>query len=188
VRQERLLHLGLQALHLGARAFQLLVGEALRSTVTDASGRQYFEHNPAVEYPDSQVVRWTVHWTAPALIGGNRITWYVAGNIADGNFQNVGDRIVTANGNGLILVANTEELVFSPPVVYPNPGQHRITIEVPDSDRPDGIVYFYDMKGVLCGKAVMLQGVLNSPDLNSGMYLLDIKTGNQDYVVKWSKS
>jgi hypothetical protein len=44
------------------------------STVTDATGRQYFEHNPAVEYPDSQVVRWTVHWTAPALIGGNRIT------------------------------------------------------------------------------------------------------------------
>src|SRR5687768_8620901 len=38
-----------------------------KSIVSTQGGRQYWEHNPALEYPDSNVVKWTVEWTAPEL-------------------------------------------------------------------------------------------------------------------------
>ncbi len=44
------------------------------SAVQMLSGRQYFEHHPAVTYPDSNVIRWTVLWTAPDLPDSSVVT------------------------------------------------------------------------------------------------------------------
>ena len=54
-----------------------------QSAVSISGGRQYWDHNPAVTYPDSNVVKWTVLWTAPDLPSGSKITWYAAGNFSD---------------------------------------------------------------------------------------------------------
>src|SRR5688572_7770468 len=35
------------------------------SAVSTFDNRQYWDHDPALEYPDSNVVKWTVQWKAP---------------------------------------------------------------------------------------------------------------------------
>jgi hypothetical protein len=158
------------------------------STITNViSGRQYFEHNPAVVYPDSNVVKWTVEWTAPELTAGSEITWYAAGNIANGNFQNTGDRIVSALGKGTIVISANEEIVSQKPSVYPNPGIDQINIVLADGSRPDGKGVFYSLTGSKVAEAGISMGVMNSPELPTGVYLIEIRQGEKTHVVRWSK-
>lgn len=158
------------------------------SKVTNAGGRQYFEHNPAVEYPDSNVVKWTVQWTAPELAGGSLITWYAAGNITNGNFQNTGDRVVTANGSGSIVLSSTEEpLSQQKPTLYPNPGSDHIQIVLADESRPNGTGIFYSLTGARINEADIQQGQLSVPEMPSGVYLVLINDGSSTYYMKWTK-
>ena len=158
------------------------------SRVTNTfSGRQYFEHNPAPTYPDSNVVRWTVDWTAPELEPGSTITWYVAGNITNGNFMNSGDRVVTANGNGTIVLSSNKEIAKAEPSLYPNPGSQDIQIVLPDGSSPNGHVHFYTLQGMKAGAALVNDGRLVAPDLPNGIYLLEITDGDIAYVARWSK-
>ncbi len=151
------------------------------------SGRQYFEHDPAVAYPDSNVIKWTVQWQAPELAGGSEITWYVAGNIANGNFDNTGDRIVTANGKGTIVLSATEDLSVQKPILYPNPGSDLINIIMPDGTTPDGNGIFYSTTGSRVASASITQGTMLTPDLPSGVYFVEIKQGEISHFVRWSK-
>ncbi len=68
------------------------------STVTPAGDRTYHEHEPAQMFGMSNAVTWTVNWTAP--VGSGLITYYSAANIANGNDEDTGDRIVTRTGSG----------------------------------------------------------------------------------------
>lgn len=72
------------------------------STVSTSGGRQYWEHNPAQTYPMSNVVMWTATWTAPNTPPNTTITYYVAGNIANGNGSSTGDRIDNTSGSGML--------------------------------------------------------------------------------------
>ncbi len=72
------------------------------STVTNAAGREYWEHNPAQNYPGNNMITWNVTWTSPTGPADESITFYAAGNIANGNGNNTGDRIVTSTGNGML--------------------------------------------------------------------------------------
>lgn len=158
------------------------------SAVTQTlGGRQYFEHDPATLYPDSNVIKWTVQWTAPELSAGSEITYYVAGNIANGNFQNTGDRIVTANGKGTVVLSATEDLSLQKPTLYPNPGSDRISIVLADGTLPDGIGTFYSLTGTRAGEAEIQQGQMNTPDLASGVYVVEIRQGEKSHFVRWSK-
>ena len=78
------------------------------TTIQELSdGRQYVSHtsnagDPGPE-PDGTFlgtlggpVAWTFNWTAPAT-GSGPVTWYVAGNAANGNGTNSGDYIYTSN-------------------------------------------------------------------------------------------
>ena len=158
------------------------------SAVTQtAGGRQYFEHDPATAYPDSNVIKWTVQWRAPELAAGSEITWYVAGNIANGNFQNSGDRIVTANGKGTVVLSATEELALPKPTLYPNPGADRISIVLADGTQPDGKGIFYSLTGTRAGEAEIQHGQMNTPDLPAGVYVVEIRQGDAVHFVRWSK-
>jgi len=72
------------------------------STTQTSAGRQYWEHNPAQMYPGSNTVTWTATWTSPSMPANTMITWYMAGNIADGSGTNNGDLIMTASGTGML--------------------------------------------------------------------------------------
>lgn len=152
------------------------------------SGRQYFEHNPSVLYPDSNVIKWTVQWKAPEMAtAGSQITYYVAGNIANGNFQSTGDRIVSTNGKGTVVLSATEDLSLQKPTLYPNPGSDRISIVLADGTLPDGIGIFYSLTGTRAGEAEIQHGQMNTPDLASGVYVVEIRQGEKSHFVRWSK-
>jgi len=157
---------------------------AITNTV---GGRQYFEHAPSVTYPDSNVVKWTVQWRAPEMDAGSQIKWYVAGNIANGNFQSTGDRVVAANGSGTVVLSANEEIASIQPTVYPNPGSDRITIVLPDGTQPDGSGVFYALTGSRLAEVNMHQGVMTTPDIAPGVYLIEIRQGDSSHIVRWSK-
>lgn len=81
------------------------------STVQSASGRQYWEHNPAQTYPGSNMVTWTATWTAPNMPPNTTVTIYAAGNIANGNGSSSGDRIVTTTASGMLMGGGSNLLV-----------------------------------------------------------------------------
>lgn len=159
------------------------------SVVANAGGRQYFEHNPAQTYPDSNVLEWTVQWTAPAdAQAGTTISWYVAGNIANGNFQNTGDRITGANGSGSVVLSGLRDLTADPPSVYPNPGTEQVQILFPGGLQHDGEVLFYGMTGQLMSRSVMQHGTVTiAPYLPAGIYWLGVNTEKGTSYTRWIK-
>lgn len=157
------------------------------SAVTVENGRQYWDHDPALEYPDSNVVRWTVQWKAPDLPSGTPITWYAAGNIADGNFQNIGDRIVSASGSGSIVLsaARDEKMVLAS--VYPNPGSNAIHIVVDEYPTLNGRVRFFTVTGERAAEAEVRNGYIMVPFIPAGLYLLEIRIDSKTFFARWSK-
>lgn len=158
-----------------------------KSIISDHGGRQYWEHNPAIEYPDSNVVKWTVEWKAPEMPSGSEIKWYAAGNIANGNFQNTGDRIVTATGRGTIILAGTENLIASQLNLFPNPGSDLINVVFKDEENVNGTIIFYDLSGRLVKQAVIENGIVNTSPFLPGAYLLHILLQDRSFFMKWSK-
>jgi len=157
------------------------------SAVSVQAGRQYWDHNPAVAYPDSNVVRWTVQWTAPELPSGSLITWYAAGNIANGNFQNTGDRIVAASGSGSIILSSNNEVHKEQLAVFPNPGTDQINFLLPGKPMINGEVYFYNLMGKIIGEATLNNGTVSVPVIPSGIYLIEIRNDGKSRFAKWSK-
>jgi hypothetical protein len=155
------------------------------SAVQILSGRQYFEHHPAVTYPDSNVIRWTVEWIAPDLPSGSVVTYYLAGNIANGNFQNTGDRIKAAMGSGTIVVSANEDIISSTPVLYPNPGHDLLFVKTSESDHPDGTIIFYNSLGAMAGKTDIVKGAVQVPSLAPGVYWLELHVGSVYLFEKW---
>ena len=155
------------------------------SALQNLSGRQYFEHHPAVTYPDSNVIKWTVQWTAPDLPNGSAVTYYLAGTICNGNFQNTGDRVKLVNGSGTVMISADEPVTVAKPVIYPNPGAEVLFIKTKDNISPDGTVLFYDATGALSGKANVVGGECRVPELASGLYWLEIKVGEAIFTERW---
>jgi hypothetical protein len=74
-----------------------LSNPSANSTISTFLDRTYFKHNPAVDFPASNEVEWTVDWTAPTNPTSTTVNFYGAGNIADGNNLNTNDYIVTTH-------------------------------------------------------------------------------------------
>ena len=155
--------------------------------VSNSGGRQYFEHNPFVEYPDSNVVKWTVLWRDSIIANGDKITYYACGIIGNGNMNSTGDRTVTAKGSGIAIVTGSKELAFDKPTIYPNPGTNVMNIELPDHPQPEGQVYFYDISGKMVAETDMHSGIVNTTFLPSLVYLLQIRNSDRSYSARWVK-
>ncbi|MEO6133336.1 MAG: choice-of-anchor V domain-containing protein [Saprospiraceae bacterium] len=157
------------------------------SALSMLSGRQYFEHHPAVNYPDSGVVRWSVLWKAPVIADGSLITWYANGIIANGNSKSTGDKTASNKGSGTVVLTGTENIANQNPSIYPNPGSGVIHVEFPGQIRFSGLVTFYDITGRKTGETGLKDGIFNAPDFPVGLYLLVIKNSTQSFVARWSK-
>lgn len=72
------------------------------SSLSTSGTRQYWKHMPAQMYPASHMVSWTATWTSPSGPANTMITAYAAGNIANGNGNNQGDKIVTSTPSGML--------------------------------------------------------------------------------------
>ena len=158
------------------------------SMVSVTNNREYWDHNPSQEFGDTNVVRWSVQWQAPDMPSGSVITWYAVANFADGNFSNVGDRIVTEVGSGTIMLSGSEELNIEKPVIFPNPGSDLISFRFRDGLPSDGSVSFYTVQGDKAGESTMNAGLVSVPgSLLPGVYLLHVTTGDQAFFIRWSK-
>jgi hypothetical protein len=58
--------------------------------------RDYIKHTLEGTQLDEEAGEWTIQWTAPAE-GTGEVTFYLAGNAANGNFNNQGDYIYLLN-------------------------------------------------------------------------------------------
>jgi hypothetical protein len=148
-------------------------------------GRQYFEHHPALAYPDSNVVKWTVQWTAPDLPHGSIVSYYLAGIIANGNFQNTNDRMRTTIGTGTVMISSAEDVPYQKPELFPNPGADVLHVKIAGNPSPDGNVQFINAAGVAMAKAQLVQGQVTVPVLAPGMYWLEMKIGNETHMERW---
>ena len=108
-------------------ALTTLDGDVQLST---SGSRTYAKHTSAGTHPGTTGSHaWTVRWTAPAA-GTGDVALYVAGNAANGNFSNTGDRIYatsviwTEGGLSAVPVAAVARLGDN----YPNPFNPRTTI------------------------------------------------------------
>ncbi len=86
---------------LGQKAGELVVTDATRMRLVDGTGnfagRQYIQHILAGTVPNgTNQSTWTFTWRAPAQSVG-RVTFYVAGNAANGAAGNQGDYIYNIN-------------------------------------------------------------------------------------------
>jgi len=151
------------------------------------SGRQYFEHHPAVNYDSTNILKWTVLWKAPTIDSGSAITWYANGVIANGNAKETGDKVVSARGSGTVILSATENLAIDKPSIYPNPGSGEIHIQLSGQILSAGNVRFYDTAGRLVYETKIEEGVVDASYLPVGFYLMEIRHGQQSYVARWSK-
>src|SRR5215510_3045621 len=80
----------------GAQAGTLIVTDSARTQIAPPSGgRTYIEHTSSGTAPSAtNQGSWTFKWRAPAT-GAGRVTFYAAGNAANGNFSPDGDFIYT---------------------------------------------------------------------------------------------
>ncbi len=63
------------------------------STITASNDRNYFEHEPAINFGGSTSVSWDVEWTSPAGPDMETITFYATTILANGNGANSNDRM-----------------------------------------------------------------------------------------------
>ncbi len=154
-------------------------------------GRTYAEHTSAGTFPGTPgSASWLVDWTAPAA-GTGDVTIYVAGNAANGNFNNSGDRIYAST---LALIEDDDTAVDSKPLLalllenFPNPFNPSTTIhfELAAEQRARLSVYRLDGRRV----SVLVDGIVsagnheiswdgrddNGASLPSGTYLYRLET------------
>ena len=72
------------------------------STLQTSGARQYWEHNPAQQYPGNNMVSWTVNWVAPTGPSNTTITAYAAGNVAKDNNNDSNDLIIFSTAAGTL--------------------------------------------------------------------------------------
>jgi uncharacterized protein (TIGR03437 family) len=119
----------------GRQAGTLIVSDAARTQSVNGSvqgnQRTYIEHNLAGTNPSSQGQNiWTFRWRAPAASTG-RVTFYVAGNAANGDFLNTGDSIYTTN-------ASSEPGAQPTPTPTPSPTPRAFASVSAASFKPEG--------------------------------------------------
>ena len=176
----------------GARAGLLAVTDA-GTQLSDGGSRDYLKHNSAGTAPGTPDQKdWTFDWTAPDA-GAGPVTVYVAGNAADNNGSNAGDRIyatsfATAEGTGVAV--DQTPLALQLHGAAPNPfnprteirfataraGVVRVTVLTMDGRRVDTLT-----DGVLPAgsHAVAWDGRSHADrPLGSGTYLYVVEVGD----------
>ena len=155
------------------------------SVVTDAGGKQYFEHNPAVAI--DSVALWTVDWTAPDAASGTPIFFYAAGNLVNGNGQNSGDLVVTDTGDGMIeTISSSKNVRLDQIEIFPNPVSEVLNVYMANQSLIEQVNIL-----TLSGQRMISVNAGNNQvdvsQLNSGIYLVQVKTNTGLFVTKMIK-
>ncbi len=134
----------------GARAGDVASIDGNTQTSTALSGREYIKHTSAGTAPGTSGSRqWQFDWTAPGAQTGT-VTFWFAGNAANNNLFNTGDRIYNASAS------LDEDTVTAAPVVRgparllpsaPNPFNPRTTLRFALEFEQDVRLTIVDVRG-----------------------------------------
>ena len=108
------------------------------TTQTATSGREYVEHNPAIDFANNEV-NWTFDWTAPDGNVGEEVTLYVGSIVGSGNAGNSNDLFIQDNFTATIdeAVATDDLEGIAKIDIFPNPAKDFFTLQLegPVSER-----------------------------------------------------
>jgi hypothetical protein len=117
---------------------------------------------------------WTFPWIAPSTNIGN-ITFYAAGNAANGNLLKTGDHIYTTSlliihdpSDGIVSSSNDENLFKVQSLVY-----NQLTLQYNQTANEDLLINVFDLNGKL------LQTLLNDRATTSGLQTRTFKLSNK---------
>lgn len=128
---------------------------------------------------------WTFTWTSPSTNEGP-VTFYAAGNAANGNGSPSGDQIVTSSLSAPSLgISEAKRLVFN---MYPNPSSDLVQIELPTgTTEAEAGVFDYKGRRVNVKRISPNDNQLDVSDLAAGIYLIRISTDEKVGIQKLIK-
>ncbi len=153
----------------------------------------YITHkNPAPHHSGADM--WTFQWTAPTT-GGSDITFYAAGNAANGNGTTTGDFIYTTSKTlTSSSVSVDDKTLFSSNMrVYPNPVQNILAVDftLPESKANTAILQVFAADGKLVStekkevKAFSANTIYaDLSGFDKGIYLVKLSAGEFTAVKK----
>lgn len=139
-------------------------------------GVEYIEHSL-----DNSTGSFSFEWTAPQS-GEGEVTFYVAGNAANGNNSTSGDHIYTET---LAIADGTvgfEDGVSAGLKLYPNPSNGRFSVELGDK-RFDQLQLF-NLNGQLVKSFQRPGGTITIDGLEKGLYLLKARNSEEEFSQK----
>ena len=179
----------------------LLLGTMALSDATHtkftSSSHKYITHTSAGTSFPNHTATWSFAWTAPAA-GTGDVTFYGAFNFTNNNGNDNGDiihkstlTIPEAFGTGVENVRGITELN-----VYPNPVTDHLNIHYYLNHQEPVTITMYDLTGkqvCVFADEVQTAGTYHQSfpidqDLATGVYLVDLKAGDQSYSSKIVKN
>ena len=128
---------------------------------------------------------WTFTWTSPSTDEGG-ITFYAAGNAANGNEAWDGDQIVTTSLSTSLGIKESRRLEFK---MFPNPVIDIINIQLPTENMEAEVgVYDYTGRKVRFKKISPNDHQIDTSDLATGIYIIRVFTAEKVGVETLIKS
>jgi hypothetical protein len=149
----------------------------------------YITHDNAVATGN-----WTFTWTAPAA-SSDPVTFYLAGNAANGDNTSNGDFIYTMSKSIASSTASIRESEFSSNVkVIENPVNQHLVVDFNPQSQGNASIKVYSMQGTEIKLPVSLQGnglnkrfVVETASLQQGMYIFSLQSGDEYASKKFLK-
>lgn len=131
---------------------------------------------------------WSFTWTSPSTNLGP-ITFYAAGNAANGNAQSSGDQIVTTSlptSPTTLGITETEKLEFK---MFPNPSTDILNIQLSvETLKAEVGVYDHTGRKIIVKKLSPEDSKLNVSKLSTGIYIIRVLSDNKVGVQTLIKS
>lgn len=120
---------------------------------------------------------WTFEWTAPsAAVEGNEVTFYAAVNATNANGGTSGDQVVTTSETYMLNDLNVADNNLLEMSIYPNPAVDVVNVNI--DNYQDAQVQITDLTGKIVLTQVLNSKEVNISHLNSGLYMLNVLSGN----------
>lgn len=132
---------------------------------------------------------WTFDWTAPpASQGATQVTFYAAGNAANGNFANTGDNIYTASRTVTLSAVGMPEVSNAEPELWYSGDKLYLSWASPVKEQ--SVYAIYDISGKLLSRGMTgtdQNDVIDVSGLPSGIFIMDLDTDGQRTSLKFCR-
>lgn len=159
------------------------------NTTLIKSGGNYIVHSTAPNGNGNPSHTFSFEWTAPAG-GTGSVTFFAAGNSANGNGNSSGDQIYNTNTTVIEMPGfGLTESIVSAFNLYPNPASELVNVKVPES-LMDSQIRLMDITGKVVLTQQLTQSIV-SIDVNTipaGIYVVEVLKDGKSYTSRLIKN